>query len=89
MSDWLTNTETEITTVVKLFGVTDHGCFAGDGEGGADKRAVTDFIRNELTWRAKLPNWPVDGIKPVVRNAETAHLVASTVRAKTKWEKNK
>ena len=75
---------------MKVFHVSSHGAFAGDGEGGADKAAVSSFIKDEKTWRKKLGNdcaYADPKAKPVVNSAKLAAYVAGKMRGKTKYQR--
>lgn len=48
---------------------------------------VTAFVKNENTWRARLPEWPAGAAKPIVNDAKTACMVAKAIRGRTKFEK--
>lgn len=85
--EWIQTAPGEISTLIRVMHVTAHGCYAGDGEGGADKRAVDSFIRNEESWQS---SWSQDThTKPVVNDAKTAALVAQAIRGVTAFEKQK
>lgn len=83
-AEWLSSNQHGIVTLIKVFAVTDHGCFEGDGEGGADKRVVDEFIKNEETWRTRLPHLPADADKPVINSAKAAYEIARILRCKTR-----
>jgi hypothetical protein len=89
MSEWLSNWGAEfgVTTIIKVLKQTGHSGSPADGEGGHDKRAVTDFILNENTWRSKLPTWPKAEPKPIINSAKTATLVAEAIRGRTAYER--
>jgi hypothetical protein len=87
-SDWLQNTEHPIETVIRVYSVTAHGGYAGDAEGGTDKRMLSEFIKDETTWREKLNNThPPGSSKPIVNDAKTAVAVLKEMRKHTKYQK--
>lgn len=94
LSHWLSTDGKRwgIKRIIKVFKQTGHSGSPADGEGGRDKRIVTDFILDtkEETWRAKLEGkWPISYPKPLVTNASTATMIARLVRGTTTYEKSK
>lgn len=84
---WLEENDFGIRTMIKSLKVTAHGAYEGDGEGGNEKRSVTDFIRNENTWREMFGGkWPSTSPKPVINTAAKACYVAKARRGLTKFQ---
>lgn len=80
-----------VRTLVCMFKATGHSGCPADGEGGKDKRVVSDFIADEdaETWRERLNrSWPESSPKPVIDSAALASMVAEHARGKTKFERS-
>ena len=82
MFEWLQDSPLpKLAEMIKTLHVTSHGCFSGDGDGGADKRCVSEFIKNEVTWKDKLKDAWTSSVKPVINTAAKACFIAKSLRA--------
>ena len=87
LSEWVCSDSNEVKTLIRVFKITGHSAYPGDGEGGHEKAAVTSFITDEKTWRQKLRGaHPPAEPKPIVNSSDKAVYGTKKMRGRTKYQ---